>query len=220
MADTNTDTPDVAANFKNTDPIYQNDWQGPTLDQLQTTDSPSWSGDYYWKDENSYSPDYVFPSPLSLPDAPVSDAITTGFENRPFHDQYTEYPGLFELAGRPSRGYTFADVNNFLTASTVLTRQLMLGSGVIYGFTAFSVATAVTPFSVLTDSLDGNGPVIAVIANNVVQTGYTPLGVHGLEFRNGLTLANLTTATGTPGAQLALIPIIARRHVLAHKPDN
>lgn len=204
-------SPAVGANFKDTDPTKAHEWESATVDQL-LTEAPSWSGpdkpgsfpDY--DDDDAYAPNVVFPPPESLQDALIDNTIHTGFGEHPTTPQAA--PG--EQVGRPSRVYTSADVTNLAVAALQPTRLLVQGDGILYGYTAFSVATVVTPFTVITDSLDGNGPVLMVIANGVVQSGFVSAGRYGIEFRTGLSLANLTTLPGTPGAQLALIPIIRR----------
>lgn len=213
--------PAVAANFKDTDPTKIHEWESASIDEL-LPESPPWTGPAEpgsFPDYDAYNiPVFEFPPPESLPDANVPDTVHDGFEDRPFRDVFTQHPGLWDEVGRPSRAYNLADIVNAAAAATTPTRLLMQGSGVLYGVTAYSVVTAVTPFTVLTDSLDGNGPVLMVFSNGIALTGFTPTGHKGIEFQNGLCLANLTTAVGTPGAQIAVIPIIRRRHVISHVP--
>ncbi len=211
----------VSNNFKDPDPTKAHEWENATPAQLNPQPEILWGGPNLPGSFPDYDPlhadETVFPPVELMPGTLVPDEVTDGFENTPFHDLFTDYPGEWEPVGVPSRAYTFQDVANLLTAAQLPTRNLMQGAGVLYGATAFSIATAVTPFTVLTDSLDGNGPVLFIMANNVVQTGYFSFGTQGIRFENGLTLSYLTTAPGTPGAQLAFIPIIKRERLTTRK---
>lgn len=217
MDDPDVLTPEIAENFKDQDPTRAHEWESAPIDQM-LTEAPAWSGipapgafpDY----ESETRDDFTFPPVELLADSVGNPGTETGFEDREFSNVFSEHPGIWDISGRPSRVYTPTDITNMLVASTVPIRPLMQGSGLLYGVSIFSVATAVTPFTALTDSLDGIGPVLMLIANNVVQSGYLPFGPRGIEFKNGLTLANLT------GAQLALIPIIQRRRTVTHKPTG
>lgn len=215
MADTV--SPAVGANFKDTDPIKAHEWESASVDEL-LTESPAWAGPAApgsFPDYDEYTaPNFVPPPPESLPDSNVDAGIHDGFEDRPFRDVFTQTPGMWEEVGRPSRVYNTNDIVNMLVVSAVPIRPLVQGPGVLYGVSAFSIVTAVNPFTVLTDSLDGNGPVLMVFSNGVPLSGFMTAGQYGIEFQNGLTLANLT------GAQVAIIPIIKRRHQIEHKPST
>lgn len=204
--------PEVAPYY--TDPVAENlhdlngdreaahrDEFGTVPDLTRTANQPiNWAG--------QQAPSEFDPNLIEYPPIPVLEH--TEVHERPedlFHDghletQYVNPQPLKETVGIPSILTTALDVTNDLAVAAVSATELLYqGAGIMVGVTIVSVAFATTWIGI-SDSIDGNGPILALMNAAVAQTGYISFGLHGIRFTNGLTVVN------NLGNKLEVIPII------------
>lgn len=200
-------------NFHDYDPEKSTEWHDAAPAEIANDVAPSWSGPA----EPGSFPEYdeytiespAFPPPELVGREYVSPDVHDIFEGGNLEHQWIA-PAELRSTGVPSRTITAQQVLDNAAPRLANNELLYQGSGILLGYTAFLTGTPATTFMALTDSLDGNGPVLAIINTAAILTGFVSVGQHGIRFRTGLTLTNIQ------GNVYTLLPILERHIPTVH----
>ena len=166
-------------------------------DELAAANQPiNWAGA---QELSEFNPNlFEYPPIPTLAQTLVPENRDTLFDDGHLESQYVNPRPRSTEVGIPALLTTGQDVATALSVVAAQNVKLLYqGQGIIVGVSVIVGALA-TAWVGLSDSLDGNGPLLAVFTSS----GFINFGIHGLRITYGLTLVN------NLGNKIACIPII------------